>query len=128
MPCQLRVSVHSIPLLCRVHFLLLQLKIGQYTVKMLYIPPYPFPCHCVSSFTGRTCHYGNQSLWCTDQVNLSSQTAMQSNAESKPSLQPAEAMSCIPLFLKGGGNQYQTGGYLSHSRSIQGRKFKNVLQ
>lgn len=32
--------------------------------------PYSLSCRCVSSFTGRTCRYGNQSLWCTDQVNL----------------------------------------------------------
>lgn len=49
--------------------------------------PYSFPCRCVSSFTGRTCRYGNQSLWCTDQVNLSSPIAKQSNRESKFSME-----------------------------------------
>lgn len=44
-----------------VHFPLLQLKISRYEVKMLSILPYPFPCHTVSSFTGRMCRYGNQT-------------------------------------------------------------------
>lgn len=112
MPCQLQVSVHSIPLLCHVHFLLLQLKIGQYTVKMLCIPPLSLPLSLCFQLTGRTCHYGNQSLWCTDQVNLSSWIAKQSNRESEPSLQPSEAMNATLLFLSG-VNHYQMEGHLS---------------
>ena len=76
--------------------------------------PYPFPCRCVSSFTGRTCHYGNQSLWCTDQVNLSSPIAKQSNMESKLSMELPEVMNSSPLFLSG-VNQNQAEGYQSCS-------------
>lgn len=85
--------------------------------------PYSFPCRCVSSFTGRTCRYGNQSLWCTDQVNLSSPIAKQSNRESKLSMELPEVMNSSPPFLTG-VNQYQAEGYQSCSTSCSRKKIQ----
>lgn len=85
-----------------VHFPLLQLKISRYEVKMLSILPYPFPCHTVSSFTGRMCRYGNQSLGCTDQVSLSSQIARQTRWDRRPEWRHQKLQIPFPSFSKWG--------------------------
>ena len=123
MPCQLEESVYSIPLLCPVHFLLLPFKNQSIqSQNVVHSSPIPFPV-AVSSFTGRTCHYGNQSLWCTDQVNLSSPTAKQSNMESKLSMELPEVMNSSPLFLSG-VNQYQAEGYQPCSTRCSRKKIQ----
>lgn len=44
MPCQLEVSVYSIPLLCPVHFLLLQFKnLSIQSQNVVHSSPIPFP-------------------------------------------------------------------------------------
>lgn len=96
-----------------VHFLLLQLKkISRYKVKMLFIPPPSLP---VSSFTGRKCHYGNQSLWCTDQVNLSSQTAKQAKWNRRPGWSHQKPRTPFPSSSKQG-------------RPIPDRGYQSVLK
>lgn len=128
MPCQLEVSVYSIPLLCPVHFLLLQFKnLSIQSQNVVHSSPIPFPVAVFPASPEE--HVAMVTNPSGAQTKSTFLVWLPSRATGSQSSQWNYQKSWIPapLFSLGLTNIRQKDTSLV-PQAVQERKFKNVLQ